>query len=182
LTRKLPKATTRTLPQISEGETVDAGKQAAPAKPIPAASVDTRAELRRAEAQAIVDRHTTYAAVGGLVPIPFVDTVGLIVIVTRMVRALALHFDQPTEPERLRMVAAAVVGGVAPPLVSGTIVSGFARMMPATMLFSAALSSVTAVALTRTIGRAFIRHFEGEGTLDDFDVERFRKERQRSPG
>lgn len=177
MTRKLPKATTRTLPQISEAETIQASEPAAEAEPVAAAPIDERSELRRAAAQAIVDRHVTYAAVGGLVPIPFVDAAALIVIVTRMIRSLARHFDRPTEPERLRMVAAAVVGGVAPPMVSGTIVSGFARMIPATMLLSAAISSVTAVALTRTIGRAFIRHFEENGTIDDFDVARFRNNR-----
>lgn len=165
MSRKLPRATTQTLADVSGAQTVAA-------EPPPSSetnNADLHPNLHRAQAQAIVDRHTTLSAIGGIVPIPLADTISLMVIVSRMVGALARHYGVPSRPERLRTITAAVIGGVAPPVLSGITVSGLARLVPGAYLFGAALSSTAAAGLTRALGQAFILHFEAGGTVLDFD-------------
>src|SRR5690349_3020498 len=67
----------------------------------PAPALDPRAAAqRRSRAHVIVERHATYAAFGGCIPVPVLNASGVMAIIVRMVNALSKHYDVPFQRER----------------------------------------------------------------------------------
>jgi uncharacterized protein (DUF697 family) len=134
----------------------------------------TRAEFDAGErlfhARAIVDRHATYAAVGGIIPLPIVNVAGVTTVIVRMVKMLSDLYGVPFERDRARAIVIGLVGGTMPTGLAAVTTSTLFYIVPATTLIGLAVSSVTAVACTRSIGRIFVEHFESGATLDDFSA------------
>ena len=134
----------------------------------------TRAEFdagkRLFYARAIVERHATYAAVGGIIPLPIVNVAGVTTVIVRMVKMLSDLYGVPFERDRARAIVIGLVGGTMPTGLAAVTTSTLFYIVPATTLIGLAVSSVTAVACTRSIGRIFVEHFESGATLDDFSA------------
>src|SRR5438552_9837935 len=64
-----------------------------------------------AQARAIVDRHATYSAFGGVVPLPIASVAGITTIIIRMVKILSNLYGVPFERDRARAIVAGLVGG-----------------------------------------------------------------------
>ena len=122
---------------------------------------------RREQANAIVTRYAAYAAVGGLVPLPLISFAGVAAIILRMVKTLSRHYGVPYERDRAQARVVSMMGGAVPAGIAAVAGSTLAYMIPASLLVSTAASTVVAAAATRSIGRAFIEHFEGGATLLD---------------
>jgi uncharacterized protein (DUF697 family) len=141
-----------------------------PAKPTPRSNpitipappvLDAReAARRRSRAHVIVERHATYAAFGGCIPVPVLNASGVMAIIVRMVNALSRHYGVPFERERARTLVLAVMGGATPAALAVGAASTVLMVVPGTQLIGLAISSVTASACTRDIGRVFIDIFE----------------------
>ena len=123
--------------------------------------------LRRERADAIVRRYAAYAAAGGLVPVPLVSFAGVAAIILRMVKQLSQHYGVPFERDRAQARVVSMMGGAVPAGIAAVAGSTIAYMIPASLLVSTAASTVVAAAATRTIGKAFIEHFESGATLLD---------------
>ncbi len=192
MTRKqLPKAITRTsedLRDIAAGAVTDeeapapqsalprdaVGAEPAPApavsaQPIardlvPATSIraDPRAVRRRSLARKIVERHKTYAAVGGLLPLPIVNIASVTAIILRMVKQLSDLYAVPFERDRTRSIVIGLMGGAVPTGLGAATTSTLAFVIPGPALVGLAVSAITAGALTRGIGLVFVEHFESE--------------------
>ena len=115
---------------------------------------------RRSAAQKIVERHRTYAAVGGLFPMPIVNIAGVTAINLRMVKQLSNLYGVPFERDRTRSMIVGLIGGAAPTGLGAATSSTLVFVLPASGLLGLAVSSVTAGALTRGIGLVFLEHFE----------------------
>jgi uncharacterized protein (DUF697 family) len=139
-------------------------EQAAPAVPVTSAPA---ARARRADAEAIVRRHATYAAVGGLIPLPLIDVASVTAINVRMVSRLARHYGVPFQHDRLRTIVIALMGGAAPTGLAAVTTTTLMRLTPGASLAGLAVSSLTAAACTRGIGQFFLGHFEAGGGLPD---------------
>lgn len=118
------------------------------------------AAIRHAQAEAIIERHAAWAATGGVLPLPFLDTVAVIAVNLSMVKSLADLFGVPFRRDRTRMVLLSVIGGVMPTGVGAATSAVLARTVPGAALLGMAASSATAIALTRSIGEAYRAHFE----------------------
>lgn len=139
--------------------------------PVPTiATVDGAALLRRARSGEIVERHAAYAAVGGLLPLPFVDTLGVMAVVALMIEALADLYDQDMGKDRLKTLVASLAGGFGQAGAGVATTAAFAKLVPGANILGMMTSSVAAAAMTRTIGRAFVLHFETGGTALTFDA------------
>jgi uncharacterized protein (DUF697 family) len=140
---------------------------------IPAAPpLDERATARRrSRAQVIVERHATYAAFGGCIPVPVLNASGVMAIIVRMVNALSKHYGVPFQRERTRAVVLALMGGTTPVTVAVGAASTILLVIPGTQLLGLAISSVTASACTRDIGLVFIDIFEKGATLPGTPVD-----------
>lgn len=120
------------------------------------------AEKRRALAHKIVQRHGSYAAVGGLLPLPVANIVGVTAIIMRMVKQLSGLYGVPFQQDRTRSVVISLMGGTVPTGFGAATASTLAFVVPASALLGLAVSAVTAGALTRAIGLVFVEHFESE--------------------
>jgi uncharacterized protein (DUF697 family) len=152
------------------------GEIVGPAPPSPAAGAlvaqrahtEFNAVRRLSQAQAIVERHATYSAAGGLVPLPIVNVASVTAIILRMVKRLSNLYGVPFERDRARAIVVGLAGGAMPTGLAAVTTSTLHYLVPASALIGLAVSSVTAVACTRSIGRIFVEHFESGETLRDF--------------
>ena len=198
MSRKLPKATVETLDDIRrrprttraapvtppplqddqappEASSPPPSDTAADAKPpLTVATVGDATALRRARAGEIVERHAAYAAVGGLLPLPFVDTLGVMAVVVLMIEALAKLHGQDIGKDRVRTLVASLAGGFGQAGAGVVTTAAFAKLVPGANILGIMTSSVAAAAMTRTIGRAFVLHFETGGTALTFDASAIR--------
>jgi uncharacterized protein (DUF697 family) len=140
------------------------------AAPSPATSTSAGLDLakRRAQARAIVERHATYSAVGGILPLPIVSVAGITAIIVRMVKMLSNLYGVPFERDRARAIVAGLVGGATPTGFAVVTTSTLFFVVPSGALIGTVVSAVSAVACTRSIGRVFIEHFESGATLNSF--------------
>ncbi len=115
---------------------------------------------RRSAAQKIVERHRTYAAVGGLFPMPIVNIAGVTAINLRMVKQLSNLYGMPFERDRTRSMIVGLIGGAVPTGLGAATSSTLVFVLPGSGLLGLAVSAVTAGALTRGIGLVFLEHFE----------------------
>ena len=134
----------------------------------PAPEADESDPARRLQALTIVQRHATYAAAGGIIPVPLVNFAGVMAVIVRMVRALSGHYGVPFRRDRARAIVTGLVGGAMPTGVGAITALTLVHLVPGANLIGLAASSATAAACTRSIGRIFVEHFESGATLDDF--------------
>jgi uncharacterized protein (DUF697 family) len=122
---------------------------------------------RRAEALKTVERHAVYAAVGGIIPVPIANVAGVTAVIVRMVKALSDLYGTPFERDRARAIVVGFMGGAMPTGLGAVTTSTLGYIVPGSGLLGLAVSSVTAVACTRSIGRIFVEHFESGAGLHD---------------
>jgi uncharacterized protein (DUF697 family) len=146
---------------------------AVPVAPQPS-SPDHDAALRHAQARTIVEKHATYAAAGGLIPIPVADVAGVTAIIVHMASNLARHYTIPPDRNRTRALVLGLIGAMAPVGLGALTSSSLLRFIPGANLVGMAVTSIAAAACTRSIGLIFIEHFESGGTLLDFDPDAYK--------
>jgi uncharacterized protein (DUF697 family) len=123
---------------------------------------------RRRLAEAIVERHANYSAVGGIIPLPVVNFASVTAIIVRMVKVLSSLYGVPFERDRARAIVLGVIGGLAPTAASTMTASTLLYLIPGSNLVGLAVSSVAASACTRKVGWIFVKHFERGATLVEF--------------
>ena len=148
-----------------------AAAQAPPASPTalvhmaPGAGID--ATRRRSQANSIVERHTAYAAVGGIIPVPIANVASITAVIVRMVKLLSDLYGIPFERDRARAIVVGLMGGAMPTGLGAVTTSTLFYIVPGSGLVGLAVSSIAAVACTRSIGRIFVEHFETGSSLHD---------------
>jgi uncharacterized protein (DUF697 family) len=123
---------------------------------------------RRRLAEAVVERHANYSALGGVIPLPIVNFGAVTAIIVRMVKALTDIYGVPFEHDRARAIVLGLIGGLTPTAASTLTASTLFYLVPGSNPIGLAVSSVTASACTRKIGAVFVEHFEKGATLSDF--------------
>jgi uncharacterized protein (DUF697 family) len=131
---------------------------------------ETNLAKRQARARAIVARHAAYSAVGGIVPLPVASVAGITTIIIRMVKMLSDLYGVPFERDRARAIIVGLVGGTVPTGFAAVTTSTLFFAVPSGALMGLVVSSVTAIACTRSIGQIFIEHFESGATLHDLSI------------
>ena len=157
------------------GEVIE--KTQASAVPVKATSTrgartfaETNLAKRQAQARAIVARHAAYSAVGGILPLPVASVAGITTIIIRMVKMLSNLYGVPFERDRARAIIVGLVGGTVPTGFATVTTSTLFFVVPSGALMGLVVSSVTAIACTRSIGQIFIEHFESGATLHDLSI------------
>ena len=72
------------------------------------------ATRRRSQANAIVERHAAYAAVGGIIPVPIANVASITAVIVRMVKLLSDLYGIPFERDRARAIVVGLMGGAMP--------------------------------------------------------------------
>ena len=183
MSRKLPKATAETLDEIRRQTTpppdplddlapqvdVSALPEPQPGIVAPAAVGITATALRRAQAGEIIERHAAYAAIGGLIPLPVFDSIGVMTTIVLMIQALAKLYGEPMRRDRAKALVAGVAGGIGQAGAGSMAAVALSKFIPGANIAALMVSSTAAAAATRVIGRAFVLHFETGGTALTFN-------------
>lgn len=159
-----PSATRRDVVEAKPAPAISSPPAAGELLPPASIPAEPQAAGRRPQARKIVQRHTTYAAFGGLVPFPIVNVAGVTAIILRMVKALSDLYEVPFERDRTRSIVMGLMGGAVPTGLGAATTSTLALVIPGSALVGLAVSSITAATLTRGIGLVFVEHFES-GTM-----------------
>ncbi len=120
------------------------------------------AAKRRSFAQKIVERHRTYAAVGGLLPLPVVNIATVTAVNVRMVQQLSELYQVPFQRDRARAMIVSLIGGAVPTGFGVATSSTLMFIMPGGVLVGLGVSAITAGAVTRAIGQVFAESFEND--------------------
>jgi uncharacterized protein (DUF697 family) len=126
---------------------------------------DQVAAKRRGFARKIVERHRTYAAIGGLMPLAVVNIASVTAVNLRMVRQLSELYQVPFQRDRARAVIVSLIGGAAPSGFGLATSSTLMWIVPGGMLVGLGVSALAAGALTRAIGQVFVESFENGAVL-----------------
>jgi uncharacterized protein (DUF697 family) len=118
------------------------------------------AEERLRLAFKLVDRHRTYAGLGGLVPMPAVNVASVSAVIMRMVKVLSDLYGVPFERDKMRAVVLGLMGGAAPTGLAAATATTLSFAAPIAGAVGLAVSSVAAATLTRRIGLHFVERFE----------------------
>ena len=128
---------------------------------------------RRAGAMRIVYRYMAISSGAALIPWAGVDVAALAAIHVGLIKELCEHYDIDFTEHTARNILIAVAASVVPGTVGSLVSRKILGVLPVTSaLFGWTLMSAGSAAFSYGIGRLFIEHFEGGGTLLSFDHHR----------
>jgi uncharacterized protein (DUF697 family) len=182
--KKLPKAIRQSTDDLREAAIREVGRPPDDVRAAPAAEVplqppagalapmvtDPDVARRRSLARGIVERHAYYSAVGGIIPVPIANVASITAVIVRMVKVLSDLYGVPFQRDRARAIVIGLMGGAMPTGLAAATASTLVYIVPGSNLIGLVVSSVTAIACTRGIGRIFIEHFESGATLNDISA------------
>jgi uncharacterized protein (DUF697 family) len=131
---------------------------------------DASAAQRRSRANTIVERHAVYSGFGGIIPVPIANVASITAIIVRMVKELSSLYGVPFQRDRARAIVIGLMGGAMPTGLAAATSSTLVYIIPASGVIGLAVSSLAAVACTRSIGRIFVEHFESGATLQQLST------------
>lgn len=140
----------------------------------------SEADARRLDAAArILSRYSAWSVAAGAVPVPIVDVAALAVLQTKMIADLAELYEKPVSLESVRTVISVLLGILVPMSASDVVgrVAGFSIPGVGPLVNIVSMAAFSGAA-TYAVGRVFVRHFEGGGSLFDFSVDAIRKDLQ----
>ena len=122
-------------------------------------------------------RYHVYMSLGvGLVPIPFIDFIGVAGIQLRLLKKLAKIHDTPFSKDMVKNILGVLGGGAFSASLSPLIAASFSKTIPG---IGQSLGAVGAASLsgasTYAVGKVFSRHFAEGGTFLSFDPEEARE-------
>lgn len=132
--------------------------------------------LARIKAVRGLIRRCSYWSGGlGLIPLPVIDVVAITGVQVKMLMEMAKRYPSEATEERARGAVSALVGGIVPVALGGSVISAF-KFVPGLGQIAGVLAvPALAAASTIALGRVFLEHFESGGTLLDFDPEKMRE-------
>jgi uncharacterized protein (DUF697 family) len=139
------------------------------------ADIDISPEQRVLEADAIVRRYATYSALGGLIPLPFIDVATVTGVQLKMLAELCRHYGVPFKANVGKELIGTLVAVAVPYNVGTATLMGLGPMLRVVPvlgpLVGVAVIPAFAAASTFALGRVFTKHFQTGGTLLNFDLE-----------
>lgn len=125
-------------------------------------------------ARGLIRRCSYWSGGLGLIPLPVIDVVAITGVQVKMLLEMAKHYPCEATEERARGAVSALVGGIVPVALGGSVISAF-KFVPGLGQIAGVLAvPALAAASTIAIGRVFLEHFESGGTLLDFNPEEMR--------
>lgn len=134
-----------------------------------AACCPKNSEALQYKADDIVRKHVYASAGTGLIPIPYIDLVGLLGVQLHMLKKLSELYHIPFKKELAKSSIGSLLGSVGSVALSGPVAS-LLKLVPIVGTTTSAVSmSITGGAGTYAIGKVFVQHFASGGTFLDFD-------------
>jgi uncharacterized protein (DUF697 family) len=128
-------------------------------------------EVKRESANEIVRNHVLWSMGAGILPIPIADVAAVSAVQLNMIRKLCEKYEVDYSESLGKSLITALVGGTIARL-GASLIKGIPIVGP--VLGSLPMSLMSG-ASTYAVGQVFISHFEANGTLDNFDIEVWRR-------
>ncbi|MBF0203373.1 MAG: DUF697 domain-containing protein [Desulfamplus sp.] len=133
----------------------------------------TKNEKTDNSANTIINKHIYASSAVGLIPLPFLDFMGVSSIQLNMLRCLANEYNIPFNKDIVKHLTGTLIGGGLPATMGPRLGASLAKMIPGPgMLFGSVSMSGASAASTYAIGKVFKRHFEEGGTFLTFEPEK----------
>ena len=140
-----------------------------------AEAIETPASDRQILASKLVSRFALWSGVAGLIPVPFVDAFAVGGLQLQMLRRISQIYEIKFSENSGKAVIASLAGSLIP-ATSGIGAASMLKAVPivGTLVGGFVMPTLSAGA-TYAIGKAFIEHFEGGGSLLDFNPPDYRE-------
>lgn len=146
--------------------------------------MDTKTETQDVEkterldkASAIISSNCKWSAAAGFIPVPYLDLAGLAAIQVKMVSELAQLYGKTVQQEAIKTTVATMLGTLTTAGLAGPVAMSTLKMIPGLGSVAGGLSlGALGAAATYAVGKVFINHFEGGGTLANFDVDKVKED------
>lgn len=124
--------------------------------------------LRLSEAQNIVKANIISSMASGLIPVPLFDMISLTNIQFHMIQTLAEHYEIPADNINKSLITSLISGSL--PVISILGLGSFMKSIPGIgSLAGSGSVAIISGATAYAVGQVFIRHFEHDGSLEDFN-------------
>ncbi len=140
-----------------------------------AAAATEAPDHRRELASKLVNRFAIWSGVAGLIPLPFVDVLAVGGLQLQMLRRISQIYDIGFSENSGKALIASLAGSMIP-ATSGIGAASMLKTVPVLgTLASGFVMPTLSAGATYAIGQAFIEHFEGGGTLLDFNPPNYKE-------
>ncbi len=120
------------------------------------------------KADMLIKKHAFGSGVFGYIPFPIVDALGIMAVQRKMLSRLAKNYKVPYSQSLAKGLLKTLAGGVA---ARATIPVAIKMIPGIGVLFGSTGMAAIGSASTYAVGKVFQRHFEGGGTLEDFNAD-----------
>ena len=132
----------------------------------------TETMRRQAKANSLIKEYSFGSSLTGFIPIPFIDTLGLIGVQRIMIYRLSKIYNVTYSKSLAKIWITTLMSGVAQNAVL-PVFKGIVKIIPGFGLITVGTSmAVLGAASTYAVGKIFQQHFEKGGTLENFDPEK----------
>lgn len=121
------------------------------------------------KADQLIKKYAFRSSLTGFIPIPLVDTLGLMGVQQLMLYSLAKLYDIPYSKARAKTRIAGLTSGLTATMTRPMLGSALKLIPGVGTLVGGASSAMLGSASTYAVGKVFQQHFEAGGNLDDFD-------------
>jgi uncharacterized protein (DUF697 family) len=156
-----------------------ANDPAAPPAPAAVAPPIDR-DARLGEAARIIASATRWSAATGVIPVPLLDLAALAGVQASMIARLANLYGETLSDNAARSIVSVLLGTLLPANLAAGVVGSTVKLVPGAGYFIGTASMVAlSAAATYAIGKVFVGHFEGGGTLATFSADAVKDELKR---
>lgn len=123
------------------------------------------------KASAIISNKCKWSAAAGFIPVPYLDLAGLAAIQVKMVSELTELYGKTVQQEVIKTTVATLLGTLTTAGLAAPVALSALKLVPGLGAVAGGLSlGALGAAATYAVGKVFVNHFEGGGTLGNFDV------------
>ena len=126
---------------------------------------------RKEQSDKLIKEFAYGSSLTGFIPIPFIDTIGLIGVQRLMIYKLSKVYEIPYSKELAKIWISTLMSGLTASAVSPLLGSAVKLIPGIGTLAGGTTMAVLGSSSTYAIGKVFQQHFEKGGTLDNFDPE-----------
>lgn len=132
---------------------------------------------REEKANSIVKRHIVGSMAAGVILIPGVDALAVVGFQVKMLHSLCSLYGIPFSEKAGRSIVSSLIGGLGASAMARGTFGSLVKFVPIVgPLVGSVAMPIFAGATTYAVGKIFIRHFEGGGSIVNFSAERVRKD------
>lgn len=132
---------------------------------------------RLEKVSAIISNKCKWSAAAGFIPVPYLDLAGLAAVQVKMVSELAEVYGKTVQQEAIKTSVATLLGVLATAGLAAPVAMSTLKLIPGLGAVAGGVSlGALGAAATYAIGKVFVNHFEGGGTLANFDVDKVKED------